>query len=134
MKTDKYTTIIAIFAKINLAHMADNDWKKRLGVVFSTNPDFKYEEDAAEEPATIEPSKQNLIVSIDRKGRGGKQVTLVTGFVGTDDDLADLGRTLKVKCGVGGSAKDGEITIQGDFRDRVVALLKDMGYKAKRGN
>ena len=114
--------------------MADNDWKKRLGVVFSTNPDFVYEEEAADEPATLMPEKQNLIVSIDRKARGGKQVTLVTGFVGTADDLADLGRTLKVKCGVGGSAKDGEITIQGDFRDRVVALLKDMGYKAKRGN
>ena len=114
--------------------MADNDWKKRLGVVFSTNPDFAYEEETPEEEATLEPSKQNLIVSIDRKGRGGKQVTLVTGFVGTSDDLADLGRILKVKCGVGGSAKDGEITIQGDFRDRVTSLLKDMGYKAKRGN
>ena len=137
---------IAIFAKLilgaiwppditsNQQAMADNDWKKRLGVVFSTNPDFAYEEQEAEEPETLEPSKQNLIVTIDRKGRGGKQVTLVTGFVGTSDDLADLGRTLKVKCGVGGSAKDGEITIQGDFRDRVVNLLKDMGYKAKRGN
>ena len=114
--------------------MADNDWKKRLGVVFSTNPDFNYQEDVEEEVQTLDPSKQNLIVSIDRKGRAGKQVTLVTGFVGTEDDLADLGRTLKVKCGVGGSAKDGEITIQGDFRDRVVALLKDMGYRAKRGN
>ena len=114
--------------------MADNDWKKRLGVVFSTNPDFTYEEESTTEEATLEPSKQNLIVSIDRKGRGGKQVTLVTGFIGTSDDLAELGRTLKVKCGVGGSAKDGEITIQGDFRDRVTALLKDMGYKAKRGN
>ena len=113
--------------------MADNDWKKRLGVVFS-NPDFAYEEEAEAEPATIEPQKQNLIVTIDRKGRGGKQVTLVTGFIGTSDDLAELGRTLKVKCGVGGSAKDGEITIQGDFRDRVTTLLKDMGYKAKRGN
>lgn len=133
VKTDKYTTIIAIFAKTFL-QMADNDWKKRLGVVFSTNPDFDYEEESEEEPQTLEPSRQNLIVSIDRKGRGGKQVTLVTGFVGTSDDLAELGRTLKVKCGVGGSAKDGEITIQGDFRDRVVALLKDMGYKAKRGN
>lgn len=114
--------------------MAENDWKKRLGVVFSTNPDFTYKEESIQEEATLEPSRQNLIVSIDRKGRGGKQVTLVTGFVGTADDLADLGRTLKVKCGVGGSAKDGEITIQGDFRDRVTALLKDMGYKAKRGN
>ena len=114
--------------------MADNDRKKRLGVVFSTNPDFQYEEESRSEQETLEPAKQNLIVSIDRKGRGGKQVTLVTGFVGTADDLADLGRTLKVKCGVGGSAKDGEITIQGDFRDRVTSLLKDMGYKAKRGN
>ena len=114
--------------------MAENDWKKRLGVVFSTNPDFAYQEEADSEPETLEPSRQNLIVSIDRKGRGGKQVTLVTGFVGTSDDLAELGRTLKVTCGVGGRAKDGEITIQGDFRDRVTALLKDMGYKAKRGN
>ena len=114
--------------------MADNDWKKRLGVVFSTNPDFTYEEETEQEPATLAPEKQNLLVSIDRKGRGGKQVTLVTGFVGTADDLSELGRTLKVKCGVGGSAKDGEITIQGDFRDRVTALLKEMGYKAKRGN
>ena len=114
--------------------MADNDWKKRLGVVFSTNPDFNYEEEVEAEPETLEPSKQNLIVSIDRKGRAGKQVTLVTGFVGTSDDLAELGRKLKVKCGVGGSAKDGEMTIQGDFRDRVTALLKEMGYRAKRGN
>ena len=114
--------------------MADNDWKKRLGVVFSTNPDFAYEEKADEEPATLAPEKQNLIVTIDRKGRGGKQATLVTGFIGTSDDLSELGRTLKVKCGVGGNAKDGEIIIQGDFRDRVVSLLKDMGYKAKRGN
>ena len=137
---------IAIFAKLilgttrlpditsNQQAMADNDWKKRLGVVFSTNPDFAYEQQEEDEPETLEPSKQNLIVTIDRKGRGGKQVTLVTGFIGTSDDLADLGRALKVKCGVGGSAKDGEITIQGDFRDRVVTLLKDMGYKAKRGN
>ncbi len=114
--------------------MAENDWKKRLGVVFSTNPDFTYEEETVYEAETLEPSRQNLIVSIDRKGRAGKQVTLVTGFIGSSDDLAELGRTLKVKCGVGGSAKDGEITIQGDFRDRVVSLLKDMGYRAKRGN
>ncbi len=126
--------IIVVYLQNKFYQMAENDWKKRLGVVFSTNPDFNYEEVAEEEPQTLDPSKQNLIVSIDRKGRAGKQVTLVTGFIGTSDDLADLGRILKVKCGVGGSAKDGEITIQGDFRDRVVTLLKGMGYKAKRGN
>ena len=114
--------------------MADNDWKKRLGVVYSTNPDFKYEEEVSEEIQTPEPSKQNLRVTIDRKGRAGKQVTLVTGFVGSSDDLAELGRTLKTRCGVGGTAKDGEITIQGDFRDRVTELLIGMGYRAKRGN
>ncbi|MDE5731553.1 MAG: translation initiation factor [Bacteroidales bacterium] len=114
--------------------MAENDWKKRLGVVFSTNPDFVYQEEEASEPETLEPSRQNLTVSIDRKGRAGKQVTLVSGFKGSQDDLAELGRTLKMKCGVGGSAKDGEITIQGDFRDRVTEILKGMGYKAKRGN
>ncbi len=114
--------------------MADNDWKKRLGVVYSTNPDFKYEVEAEETAETLEPSRQKLIVSLDRRNRGGKQVTLVSGFIGKAEDLAELGRTLKVKCGVGGSAKDGEITIQGDFRDRVTALLQEMGYKAKRGN
>lgn len=114
--------------------MRDNDWKSRLGVVYSTNPDFNYESEKEEEPATLEPAKQNLRVGIDRKGRAGKQVTLVTGFVGTEADLAELGRTLKVKCGVGGSAKDGEITVQGDFRDKVVEILTKMGYKAKRAN
>ncbi|MCD8207789.1 MAG: translation initiation factor [Bacteroidales bacterium] len=114
--------------------MADNDWKKRLGVVYSTNPDFQFTEIREEEPQTLAPSAQRLIVAIDRRNRGGKQVTLVSGFVGSQDDLAELGRTLKVKCGVGGSAKDGEITIQGDFRDKVVSILTEMGYRAKRGN
>ena len=114
--------------------MADNDWKKRLGVVYSTNPDFKYEEETEEEPQTPEPGAQKLTVTIDRRNRGGKQVTLVSGFIGSDDDLSELGRTLKMKCGVGGSAKNGEITIQGDFRDKVTELLIGMGYKAKRGN
>lgn len=114
--------------------MADNDWKKRLGVVYSTNPDYRYEEEKTEETETPVPSAQNLTVSIDRRNRGGKQVTLVTGFIGKAADLAELGRALKVRCGVGGSAKDGEITIQGDFRDKVTALLREMGYKAKRGN
>jgi len=121
------------FAK-NLTLMADNDWKKRLGVVYSTNPDFQYETEAPAEAETLEPAKQKLIVTIDRRQRAGKQVTLVKGFVGSSDDLAALGKTLKVKCGVGGTAKDGEITIQGDMRDKVVKLLLDMGYNAKRGN
>lgn len=114
--------------------MGENDWKKRLGVVFSTNPDFKYEETGEEEAETLEPSKQRLIVALDKKGRAGKQVTLVSGFVGTGEDLEELGRTLKMKCGVGGSVKDGEIMIQGDRRDRITELLTAMGYKAKRGN
>ncbi len=112
----------------------DNDWKSRLGVVFSTNPDFEYENETAVEEETLPPQRQRLVVGIDRKGRGGKQVTLVRGFVGREEDLKELGRQLKVKCGVGGSAKDGEIVIQGDFRDRVTALLAEAGYNAKRGN
>ena len=114
--------------------MADNDWKKRLGVVYSTNPDFAYDEGEAPECETLEPGKQKLIVTIDRSGRAGKQVTLVKGFVGTSEDLSALGKALKVKCGVGGTAKDGVITIQGDLRDKVTALLTGMGYKARRGN
>lgn len=114
--------------------MADNGWKKRLGVVYSTDPDFKYEEETVSEQQTLEPGAQRLTVSIDRRNRGGKQVTLVSGFTGTEEDLAELGRILKVKCGVGGSAKNGEITVQGDFRDKVTALLTEMGYRAKRGN
>lgn len=117
-----------------LCYMADNDWKKRLGVVYSTNPDFKYNEPERVEDETLEPGRQRLIVRIDRRQRAGKQVTLIEGFVGTQDDLAALAKTLKTKCGVGGTAKDGEITIQGDLRDKIVALLQGMGYNAKRGN
>lgn len=115
--------------------MADNDWKKRLGIVYSTNPDFQYDEDE-EEPGqeTPAPEDQRLTVTIDRRNRGGKQVTLVKGFVGKEEDLISLGKILKVKCGTGGSAKDGEIVIQGDMRDKVTALLNEMGYRAKRGN
>ncbi len=114
--------------------MAENDWKSRLGVVYSTNPDFQYTTGAPEEVPTLEPGKQRLIVGIDRRNRGGKQVTLVSGFQGADEDLRALAKTLKTKLGVGGSAKDGEITVQGDFRDKVCDLLKGMGYNAKRGN
>ena len=114
--------------------MAGNDWKERLGVVYSTNPDFKYETPAEEEAETLPPGRQKLLVEIDRRNRGGKQVTLVSGFVGREEDLSALAKTLKTRCGVGGAAKDGEILIQGDFRDRVVQLLLAMGYKAKRSN
>lgn len=103
-------------------------------MVYSTDPDFKYTEQTEQEPETLEPGRQKLIVGIDRRNRSGKQVTLVTGFIGRDEDLAALGKMLKSKCGTGGSAKDGEIIIQGDFRDRIVEILTAAGYKAKRGN
>lgn len=107
-----------------------NDWKDRLGVVYSTSADFDYQTNEAEEPETLAPAAQVLRVRIEKKGRGGKTATLVSGFVGTSADLADLGRTLKSKCGVGGSVKDGDILVQGDFRERVISLLRSMGYRA----
>lgn len=106
--------------------------KDRVNIVYSTNPDFSYDYDGQEEQETLEPSKQLLYVSLDRKQRGGKEVTLVEGFVGTDDDLKELGKMLKSKCGVGGTAKDGEIIVQGSFRDKVIELLEKEGYKTKR--
>ncbi len=112
--------------------MADNDWKSRLGMVYSTNPDFEYHTDEDAGRATLPAEKQNLRVSLDRKRRGGKQVTLITGFVGSGDDLAALGKTLKTRLGVGGAAKEGEIIVQGDFRDRVVELLHSQGYTKTR--
>lgn len=108
--------------------MKNNDWKDRLNVVYSTNPDFGYEKDNDDEQVTIEKNKQNLRVSIDKKNRGGKVVTLITGFTGTDNDLKELGKLLKSKCGVGGSAKDGEIIVQGDFKTKVTELLVKEGY------
>lgn len=112
----------------------DNDWKNRLGMVYSTNPDFAFQKTNEPEALTPDVSKQRLTVSIDRRNRAGKQVTLISGFVGRTEDLTALGKALKVKCGVGGTAKDGEITMQGDLRDKVTALLTEMGYNAKRGN
>ena len=106
----------------------NNDWKDRLSVVYSTNPDFRYETHDEEEASTLPPSQQKLRVQLDRKNRGGKVVTLVTGFTGSDDDLKELGRLLKSKCGVGGTAKDGEIIVQGDFKQKVLDLLKQAGY------
>lgn len=105
-----------------------------MGIVYSTNPDFDYQDDCKNTVNTPLPSAQKLIVAIDKRNRGGKQVTLVKGFIGNEDDLVSLSKTLKTKCGVGGSAKDGVIIIQGDFRDKIVQILTSLGYSAKRGN
>ena len=113
--------------------MKKNDRKDRLNVVYSTNPDFGFVMDNEEEQVTLDKDKQNLRVSIDKKNRGGKVVTLITGFVGTENDLKELGKLLKSKCGVGGSAKDGEIIIQGDFKTKVMELLVREGYTKTKG-
>lgn len=108
--------------------MSNNDWKDRLNVVFSTNPDYQYETEEVEEQELLPKKQQKLRVKIDRKNRGGKAVTLVTGFVGPEEDLKALGKILKGKLGVGGSAKDGEIIIQGEFKERVIDILLKDGY------
>lgn len=109
-----------------------SDWKDRLNVVYSTNPDFKYETDGEEEQDTLPKEKQQLRISLDKRNRKGKAVSLITGFTGTTEDLEALGKLLKVKCGVGGSAKDGEIIIQGDFRNKILELLQKEGYAKAR--
>lgn len=110
----------------------NNDWKKREGVVYSTSDDFEFNESSDESTDTLPPEQQNLKVMLDKKARAGKKVTLIDGFIGSDDDLKELGKMLKNKCGVGGSAKEGEILIQGDHRDKVVQVLQLAGYKAKK--
>jgi translation initiation factor 1 len=102
--------------------------KQLINVVYSTNPNFNYESESDEEQETLRKNQQKMYVSIDRKQRGGKDVTLIEGFVGTEDDLKDLGKSLKSKCGVGGSVKEGEILIQGAMRDKVYDLLIKDGY------
>ena len=108
--------------------MKNNDWKDRLNVVYSTNPDFRYETEETEESDTLLKEKQTLRVQLDKRNRGGKQVTLITGFTGKSEDLEALGKLLKTKCGVGGSTKDNEIIIQGDFRNKIVEILHKEGY------
>lgn len=109
-----------------------NDWKKREGIVYSTESDFSYAYGQADEAVTLPPQQQNLKVSLDKSGRAGKQVTLVSGFIGSQQDLERMGKLLKSKCGVGGTVKDGEVLIQGDLRDKIVQVLQAEGYKAKR--
>jgi translation initiation factor 1 len=112
--------------------MKNNDWKDRLNVVYSTNPNFSYEIEEEEVQETLPAAKQRLRVTLDRKNRGGKVVTLVTGYVGDDDSLKELGRLLKSKCGVGGAVKDGEIIVQGDFREKVIEILKKEGFTSTK--
>ena len=108
---------IVLLGSLKERSMKNNDWKERLNIVYSTNPDYNYEMNDDEEQATLPPAQQRLRVQLDR-----------TGFVGTDNNLKELGKLLKSKCGVGGSAKDGEIIVQGDFKQRVIDLLKAEGY------
>lgn len=101
------------------------------GLVYSTNPDLKIEPEE-ETPLTLPPAKQNLRIELDKKARGGKKVTLISGFVGSEADLESLGKKLKTLCGVGGSAKEGEILVQGDFREKIAVFLQKEGYKIKK--
>ena len=108
--------------------MKQNDWKSRLGVMYSTNPDYKYQMDEEAEEETLPKEKQRLHITLEKRNRGGKVVTLVSGFRGMGNDRSALGKWLKTRCGVGGSVKDGEIIIQGDWRRKVTDLLTEEGY------
>lgn len=105
-----------------------NDWKKRLGMVYSTNPDFQFETENVVEQETLPKQQQKLRISIEKKNRGGKVATIVKGFIGSENDLKELGKMLKTKCGVGGSTKESEIIIQGELKDKILDLLIKAGY------
>ena len=105
-----------------------NDWKERLNIVYSTNPNFEYSTDEMEEIETLPKQQQKLRVSIEKNHRGGKTVTIVKNFVGSDEDIKELGRLLKTRCGVGGTTKEGEILIQGEFKEKIIEILKKEGY------
>lgn len=109
------------------------DWKQRLGVLYSTNPNFEYTTTVEDEAETLTPDRQELRISLSKKQRGGKEVSLITGFVGREEDLNELAKTLRQRCGVGGSAKDGEIIIQGDQRAKLRNLLPALGYTRTKG-
>lgn len=104
------------------------DWKDRLGIVYSTNADYAYATSEEPEPETLPKQSQRLRVAMEKNHRGGKTVTIVRGFVGTEADRTALARLLKTRLGVGGSAKEGEVIVQGDFRTRVIEILKNEGY------
>ena len=123
---------IVVYLPDKKLRMKTNDWKERLGVTYSTNPDYQYQIQEETEETTLLKEKQLLRISLDKRNRSGKTVTLITGFRGTNDDLEALGKMLKVKCGVGGTAKDGEIMIQGDFRQKIMDILTKEGYIKSR--
>ncbi|MDX2443845.1 MAG: translation initiation factor [Bacteroidales bacterium] len=106
--------------------------KDRIDIVYSTNPDFSYSYNQEKEHETLPPTQQKLYISLDRKNRKGKSVTLVSGFVGKEADLKDLGKRLKVLCGSGGAVKDNSILLQGDFREKIIPVLQNEGYQVKR--
>ncbi len=108
-----------------------NAKKKKTGIVYSTDPDFQYSYNEDKQDVTLPPEQQNLKILIDKKHRGGKIVTLVHGFVGNEEDLKELGKLLKTKCGVGGSVKDGEVIIQGNHINKVFDILSAQNYKIK---
>ena len=115
-----------------ILEMSKKNKKNRQGIIFSTNPDYDYQYEEGQGEETIEPAQQKLRIFLDRKKRKGKEVTLIIGFVGHPDDLKDLGKLLKSKCGVGGSVKEGEILIQGNQRDKVLEILLKEGYKQSK--
>ncbi|PGH38921.1 MAG: translation initiation factor [Candidatus Nephrothrix sp. EaCA] len=110
----------------------NNDWKKREGVVFSTDKEFRFEYGERQAASALPPSKQSLTILLDKHLRAGKQVTLIRGFVGGSEELEKLGKTLKTKCGVGGSTKDGEIILQGDHRNKAAEYLTKDGFRIKK--
>ena len=108
-----------------------NDWKNRDGVVYSTSDNFSFDDNDENVEETLSSDKQKLRVELDKKARRGKKVTLITGFIGSDDDLKALGKFVKSKCGVGGSTKNGEIIVQGDFRKKIGEILEKEDYRVK---
>lgn len=112
--------------------MAKQKKQRYEGIVYSTAQDFDYQElESQEEASTLPNQQQNLKVGLDRKSRKGKVVTLIQGFIGSEEDLNALAKLLKQRCGVGGAAKDGEILIQGDFKQKILDILKAENYKVK---
>ena len=136
VKVIKDCRVLSIQAKDRTAGdiiMSKNkERKNRTGIVYSTDDRFEYQYSGLPEVETLPPSQQQLLIMLDKKQRSGKQVTLVSGFVGKEEDLRTLEKKLKAKCGTGGSSKDGEIVIQGDFRTKIMDLLKQEGYQVKQ--